>query len=129
MIGVQDEEHIERALQRFIRVVLRLRRLEHHVQEVRGVRQIVVGVRVRLAHHVPIAERRDGDHLRDDARDLTLPHFRIGNVLRLRIERSERRDGGDQLAHRMRVVTERVQQSLQILVDECVIRDVVHPPR
>ena len=129
VIRVQDEEDIERPLQRRIRLIFHLGRLEHHVQEVARVRQVVVRIGVGLAHHVAIAERSDGDHLRHDAHDLPLANFRIGDVLCFGIERAERRDGRDQFAHRMGVVAKRVEQPLEVLVDEGVIGDVVRPLR
>ena len=129
VIGVQDEEHVERALQRRIRLVLQLRRLEHHVQEVAGIRQLVVGIDVRHPDHVAIAEAGDGDHLGDEPFDLLLPHVLVEDVLGLGIERAERADHGDEHAHRMGVVAERVEDAFEVLVDEGVVRDRVRPRR
>ena len=127
MIGVEDEEHVHGVLQRRMRRVLHLRRLEHHVEEVARIGEVVVGIRVRHPDHVSVAERGNGDHLRDEAVDLLLPALRVEDVLGLGIERAEGGDRRDQLAHRVGVVAERVEQPLEVLVDDRVVGDVVRP--
>jgi predicted ATP-dependent protease len=42
VVGVQDEEHVERALEHRVRLVAQLGHLEQHVQEVAGEAQLVV---------------------------------------------------------------------------------------
>ena len=55
--------HVERVLEHTIRFVLQLGHLEHHVEEVAGVAQIVVGIVVRHPDAVPIRERGKRRHL------------------------------------------------------------------
>ena len=65
VIGVQDEQHVERALELLVRRVLHLGHLEQHVQEVAGEAQVVVGIDVRAAGAVAIGKGGDGRRLRD----------------------------------------------------------------
>src|ERR1051326_5561026 len=80
-----------------------------------------------MLRKLPVAERGDGDHLRDEAVDLLLPALRVEDVLGLGVQRAEGGDRGDQLAHRMGVVAERVEEQLELLVDDRVVGDVVRP--
>src|SRR3989441_4671735 len=59
VIGVQDEQHVQRMLQRLGGRVFHLGGLEHHVQEIARIAQIVVRVGVRHPHRVPVGERRE----------------------------------------------------------------------
>ena len=67
VIGVQDEQHVERPREHRIRLVFFRRHLEQHVQEVAGEAQIVVGVDVRPADDVPKGVGGDARHLGDQA--------------------------------------------------------------
>ena len=127
VIGVQDQQDVERLDQPRVGVVLLLRHLEQHREEVLGVVQVVVGVDVRLALRVterPGAERR---HLGDHADDLVVAHLRIADVAGLGVERRQRADRRHQHAHGVRVVAEALHQRLDVLVHERVERDLVHP--
>ena len=60
VVGVQDEEHVERLDQARVGLELLLAHLEEHREEVGGVAEVVVGVDVRLALRVAEATRRRG---------------------------------------------------------------------
>ena len=127
MVGVQDEQHVQRMLEDRVRLVLELRRLPHHVEEVAGVRQVVVRVGVAHADRVPVRERGECRDLRDQAGDLEPAYLLVVDRLGLGIERRECTDRADQNAHRVRVMMEAVDELLDVLVDERVVRDVVLP--
>ena len=127
VIRVQDEEHLERPLQRRADLVFELGHLEQHVQEVAGEAQVVVGVDVGAADAVAVCVRRDGGHLRDQAVDLLLAGFLVEDALRVRVEGREGADGAQEHAHRVRVVLESLHQLLDVLVQHRVERDLARP--
>ena len=65
MVGVQNEKDVERAFQRRVRRVLGFRHLEHHVQEIAGIAQVVVGIDITQATIVPKSVRGDRRHFGD----------------------------------------------------------------
>ena len=65
MVRVQNEEHVERVLQRRVGLVLQLAHLEEHAEEVAGVGEVVVGVDIRPPERVAVAEGGDGWHFGD----------------------------------------------------------------
>ena len=127
VIGVQDEEQIERLLEHRVGLVLQLGHLEEHREEVAGVGQVVVGVDVGQPAAVAVGERGDGRHLADQASRLDAARLEVHDVLRVGIERGQRADRSDQHAHRVRVVAEALHEALQVLVHHRVHRDVVLP--
>jgi hypothetical protein len=86
VVGVQYEQHLEGARQHGTRLVARLRGPEHHVQEVLGIAEIVVGVRVGHADAVAVSERGDGGNLGHHPVKRDAPHLGIEHVLTFRIE-------------------------------------------
>src|SRR6185437_1858142 len=90
-------------------------------------REIVVGVDERQTFAVAINERRQRWHLRDQTNDGEVSLLRIEDVLRVGIERRERRDRAAQHRHRVRVVPESLEKVFDVLVHVRVVRDVVHP--
>ncbi len=127
MIGVKDEQHVERALEHRIGLVLKLGHLEEHREEVAGVAQVVVGVHVGQATRMPVRPRRDGRHFADQPAGLEAARLELKNTLRVRIESGHRSDGSHQHAHRMRVVAKAVHEALDVLVHHRVNLDVVLP--
>ena len=127
VIGVQDEEHLERARQHRVGGVLRLGALPQHVHVVLGVAQLRVGGDVGQAQAMAVGVGRQGGHLADQPDDLFIPGFGIAGVLGLGIERGERRDGGDQDAHRVGIVVEAVHELLHVLVGHGVAHDFALP--
>ena len=127
MVGVQDEEDLERPNEHRIRLVLRLRHPGHHRQEVLDVAEVVVGIDERQSLPVPINERGKRRHLRQQADDRDVALLGILDALRFRIEGRQRGDAAAEHGHRVRVVAESLEEALDVLVDVRVIRDVVHP--
>ena len=72
VIRMEDEEDVQSLFERRVRCVPVLRHLEHHAQEVPGVGQLVVGIRVGQSLGMSIPERRQGRQLADEAQDLNL---------------------------------------------------------
>ena len=67
VVRMQDEEDVERALERRIRPILQFRGAEQHVQEISAVAQIVVGVYEWHPQTVPVGERGNRRHFADQA--------------------------------------------------------------
>ena len=127
VVGVEDEEDVERPLEPGIRLVLELGHLVHHRQEVAGVAQVVVRIDVRLAHGVAVRERGERRHLGDEPDDLLVADVGVLDLRRVGIERRQRADRGDEHPHRVRVVAEALHERLDVLVHERVDRDLVGP--
>ena len=127
MVGVQDEQHVERLDQPLVGVELLLAHLEQHRQEVRGVAEVVVGVDERLALGVPERPGAEGRHLGDHPHDLHVPVVGVADVAGVGIERRQGPDRRHQHPHRVRVVAEALHELLDVLVHERVVGDLVHP--
>ena len=127
VVGVQDPEDVERALEPRVGLVLGLGHLEHHREEVAGVGQLVVRIDVGEAEVVPVREGGERRHLGDqaDARHVALDL--VVDLLRVRIEGGERAGRGEQHPHRVRVVAEALHELLDVLVDERVVGDLEDP--
>ena len=127
VVGVEDEEHVERLRQPGIGLVLHLGLLEHHREEVLGVAEVVVRIDVGKPQVVAVGEGRQRRHLRDqpDRRHVAL--LGIVDLLGVRVEGREGADAAEQHPHRMRVVAEGLEQVLDVLVDEGVVGDVEGP--
>src|SRR3954451_24089695 len=127
VIGVQDPEHVERALDARVRLVLDLGHPVHHREEVAGVGEVVVRIDVGQAEVVAVGERRERRHLGDhpDGRHVAL--LVLLDVLRARVEGRQRAHRRLQHPHRVRVVAEAVEELLDVLVDVRVDRDLVYP--
>ena len=83
---MKDEQHLERLLQNRVRCEV-VRHAEHHLQEVPGIGQIVVGVGEAHADRVSVGERGEGRHFGNETMGLKRPRIGVTNVLRVRIER------------------------------------------
>ena len=128
VVGVQDEQDIQRPRQHRVGLILQLGHLEQHVQEVAGEAEVVVGGVVGTADAVAEGVGGDARDLRDEALRLlaaAIPGRR--SVLGVGIERRERADGAQEDPHRMRVVAEALHELLDVLVQHGVERDVPHP--
>ena len=125
VVGVQDEQQVERLGGDRIDVVLLAGHREEHVQHVRAVVEIVARIDERLAERMLVGRRRDGRQLGDDAvrEDLAVP--RVMDVHRVVIERGHRRHHRRHHRHRVRVVMEAAEEPQQRLVDHRVIADAV----
>ncbi len=124
VIGMQDEEDVERLLENRIHDVLRLGHLPEHREEVTGVGELVVGVDVGEADGVAVGESRDRRHLRHEPDGVMGPLALVVDQLGVRVEGGERGDGRLEHPHRMRVVTEPLRELLDVLVEIGVRRNV-----
>ena len=70
-------------------------------------------------------ERAERGHLGDQPSDLQLAIIRILDVPRVGVERRQRANRRHQHAHRMCVVAETLDELLEVLVQERVIRDLM----
>ena len=127
MVGVQDEQDVQGTLEHRMGAVFHFRGLEHHVQEVARVAQIIVGVRVRHAYGVPVREGGQRGSLCDETHDLVAAGLLFEDPLRFGIERRQRGHSAHEHAHRVRVVMEAVDELLDVLVDDGVVRDLEYP--
>ncbi len=127
VIGVQDIEHRQRAFKHRVWLILQLRRLEHHVEEVAFVTQIVIGIRILHPDAMTKSKRRNRRHFGDQPMDLFPPAFLVKDIFGVRIESRKRAERRLKHAHRMRVVVKAVDYLLDVLIDERVIGDVPGP--
>ena len=127
VVGVEDEEHVERPLEPRVGLVLELGHLVEHRQEVAGVGEVVVRVDVRLAARVAEGEGGERRHLGDQADGLDRAALRVVDVLGVRVEGRKRPDRPEKHPHRVGVVAEALHEALDVLVDEGVDRDQVGP--
>ena len=126
VVGVEDEQHVHRPREHGIDLVVA--DLPHHVQEVRRVRQVVVGLVEGEPDREAMAHGGDRRGLRDEPQDLTLPGSGIADVLGALVEGAECGERRDEHAHRVGVVVEAVDEALaHVLVDERVMGDVEPP--
>ncbi len=127
MIGVKDEQDVERALDTRVEVELDAALVEEHVQEVRRVR--LLGVRVEEPPADVAAERPGADRRRlgDEPDDLLHPVLGVGEILRVGVQRGQPADRGLQDRHRVSVGTEPADDSADALVDVHVGGDPLVP--
>ena len=127
VVGVEDEEDVERPREARVRLVGDLGHLEQHREEVLRIGEVVVRIDVGQPHVVAVGEGRQGRHLGDqpDRRQVAL--LGVVELLRVRVEGRERADRGEQHPHRVGVVAESLDELLDVLVDEGVVGDVVGP--
>ena len=127
MVGVQDPEHLERLLQTGIGLVLDLRHLEHHREEVARVGEVVVGIDVGQPEVVAVGEGGERRHLRDQPNGRHVPLHLVVDVLGVGVEGRQRAGGGEQHPHRVGVVAEALDELLDVLVDVGVVGDLEDP--
>ena len=90
VIGVQDQDAVQRPHQHRVRLVLLARGAEHHVQEVLHVAEAVARIHERLAHVVLVGHGRDGRDLGQQADGGDLAVLRVVDVERVVVERRQR---------------------------------------
>ena len=127
VVGVQDPQHVERALEPRVGLVLQLGHLEHHREEVAGVAEVVVRIDVRQPQVVAVGERRQRRHLRDQPHAGHVALGLVVDVVGVGVEGGQRADRGQQHPHRVGVVAEALDELLDVLVDEGVVGDLVDP--
>jgi hypothetical protein len=127
VVGVEGEQHVQGMLEHRVGVVLGLPHLPHQVEEVAGVRQLVVGERVGVALGVAVGVGGQGGDLGDQPDNLTAAHGRVVDLLGVGVEGRQRPNRPDQDAHGVGVVVEAVDELLDVLLDEGVVVDLVGP--
>jgi len=125
MVGVQDEDAIH-CLGQYRADRFDLGRcVEHHVQEVFRVVQVVARIHQRLAHRILVDHGRDGRHLRDQAVCGNFTMLGVIDVQRVMVEGGQGADDAAHHGHRVSVATETVKERLQLLVNDGVVLDGV----
>ena len=127
MIGVQDEQHVERLGEHGIWLETWIGNLPHHAQEVGRVVETVLRVHVWEAHTVLVRERCHRGHLGDEADRLDVTVLLVEDVLGFWVEGGQRANGRHEGPHWVGVVTEALHEVGDVFVDIRVIRDVVNP--
>ncbi len=125
MVGVQDEDAVERARKDRVDLVIFARHREAHAQEVRRVVERVLRIHEGLADRVFVGHRRQRRDLRDHAHRGDHALVRIGDVGRVVIEGRHRADRGDHHRHRMRVAAEALEEAGHLLVHHRVARHAI----
>ncbi len=126
MVGVQDEEDLQGALEHLVGLMLSPD-AERHVDEVADVVQIVPGELVRQPPGVPERKRRDGGQLGQQPDPLEVAVGRVVDILRVGVEGRQRAYDTQQHAHRMGVVAEPLQELGDVGVDVGVELDLLFP--
>ena len=121
VVGVEDEDPVhclgKRRADRFDLA----RRVEHHVQEVFCVRQVVTRVHHGLAHGVLVNHCGQGRHLGNQADRGDFAMLRVIDVEGVVIEGRQGADHTAHDGHRVGVATEAVEERLQLLVNHGVV--------
>jgi hypothetical protein len=124
VVGVQNEQDVQRTSQYRVGAVFRLNHLPQHVHEVLGVAQVVVRIDIRVAQAVPVGVGRDGGHLADQPVDLQFAHLRVTHISRVWIDGREGGHCADEHGHGMSIVMEALEESLGGFVQHGVMSDV-----
>src|SRR6476659_5861903 len=127
MIGVQDVEYRQCAFKNRIWLILQLGCLEHHVEEVAFVAQIIIWIRILHPNAVPKCECCNRRHLRYQTMDLFPPALFVEDVFCIRIESRKRTKRRFEHAHRMCVVVKPIDYFLNTLVDERMVGNILGP--
>ena len=123
VIGMQDEDGVQRLGQHRIDLVLLRRHREAHAQEVLGVAQMVQRIDEGLADAVLERHRRDGRDLGDQTMAGDLALARIGDVGRVVIEGRQRAHHAAHDRHRMGVAAEAAEEGRELLMHHGVHGD------
>ena len=116
VIGVEDENPVERLFDHRVDHIGLGRNGKGHPQEIAGIAQRVVGIDERLADRILVGHRRDCRHLGDQPVRADLAVDRIGNVGRIVIERRQRADHAAHHRHRVGIAAEPAIERRQLLV-------------
>ena len=128
MIGVEDEEQVERLGHLRVDLVGLRRHREHHVQQVRRVAEVVARVDVRLADRLLERPGRQRRQLGDEPVDGDLDRVRIEDVLAVGVEGAHADDARGEHRHRVRIGGEGVEEVPHLLADEGVMRHLAAEP-
>lgn len=124
MIGVEDENPIERALDDEVHHIFLGRNTEGHAQEIARIGQLVARIDEGLADRIFIRHRRDRRHLRDQpvAGDHALVRI-VDLRSEIVIEGRQRPDDAAHHRHRVRVAAEAAIKGRELFVEHRVARD------
>ncbi len=125
MIGVQNEDRVQRLRQHRVDLVLPTRHREAHAHEILGVSEIVHRIHERLSERIFVSHRRNGRHFRDQAVTCDFALMLVRDVGRVVIEGGKRADNANHDCHGMRVAPERPKQEADLLMHHRVIGDGV----
>jgi len=121
VIGVQDEQQIQRLGRHRIELQRLGRHFEHHVQEAIDIVEIVARVTPRPADRMAVTRGRDGRHLGQQSDRRHPPLLGIVQIQVVVIERRQRTEHAAQHRHRMGIMTEALQEALERLVHHRVM--------
>ncbi len=124
VVGVQDEDAIHCLGQHRADRFDLARGVEHHVQEVFGIRKIVARVHHGLAHGVLVDHGCQCRHLGYQAYRRDLAMLRVIDVERVMVERGQCADHSAHDGHGVGIAAEAVEEGLQLLVNHGVVLDV-----
>jgi len=125
VVGVQDEDAIERALDHRVHLIGLGGDTEGHLEEIAGIGQRVVGIDEGLADRIFVRGRRDRRHLGDQPVAGDAAMVGIGNVGRVVIEGRERADDTAHDRHGVRIAAETAIELHQLLMQHGVARNRV----
>src|SRR5665647_1358609 len=123
MIGMQDQQLVQRLGHDRIHVIALGRQPERHPQEVVHQRDRVVRVQERLTHTLLVRVRRDRGQLGHQPHRRDLHLLGVERVKAVLVERRERRDRRRQHRHRVRIPGKTTKEALQILMQQRVMPD------
>ena len=125
VVGVQDQQLLQRVDDGGGDLIWLRRDREHHAQEVLDQVERVVGVQERLADRLLVRVRRDRRDLGDQPDDRLLDLFGVVRVFALLVERRHRAHDRRQRRHRVCVLRKAVVEALHVLVQHRVRADLV----
>ena len=120
MVGVQDEDLVERVGKHRVDLVFLARHCEAHVKEVLGEFQRVLRINEGLAKIIFEGHGGQRRNLGDHAHRGDHALLRIVDVRRVVIERGQRADGRHHHRHRMGVAAETLEETGHLLVNHGV---------
>ncbi len=127
MIGVQDEQDVQRPGDDRVHLELRLHHPPEHVHEVLGVAEFVIRIDVRIAVVMPEGKRGNRGHLGDQADDLHAPRFDVVHLSRFGVDGGQSRQRAHQHGHGMGVIAEAIHEFLGVFVQQHVRVDFLGP--
>ena len=125
VVGVQDQQDVQRAGHLRVDLVGLGREPERHPQEVLDEALRVVRVEERLADRLLVGVRRDRRQLGQQPDGGQLDVVGVERVEAVLVEGRQRRDGRGEHRHRVRVAREPVEERLEVLVQQRVAADLV----
>src|SRR5664279_1251880 len=123
MVGVQDEQLVERLDLDRVKVIRLGREAKGHAQEVLYQGQGVVGIQERLPDALLVGIGRDRGQLCHQANGRHLNLLSVKRVEAVLVERGQCRDSRGQHGHRVRVSGEAPEEAAQVLMQQCVAAD------